>query len=363
MAALVLLFLLVSFALSARITPSNNGSDTAVFREEVPPTVQFPPTHGTDLCIHDPSIILFEDTFYSYSVGPQITIHEASSLDGPWTETGSVLGGESIIAKGDRTAPWAANTIQLGDTFYCYYSVSNAGCRDSAVGVATSDHPGPGNWTDHGPIIQSGTGQGCDEYPFDQSNAIDPAVLVDVDGSAYLSFGSFWSGIWQVQINSDYISFDNDTSADARHLVSEEGAGSTSVCGDTSGWHPIEGGFVSYHAPFYYLWYSWGTCCEFADPATHSNGKEYRIRVGRSDNARGPFVDKQNIDLADGGGETIYGSNGEVFAPGGQGILTDPFSDILYYHYLNTSISYDFGEARLGYNRLNYVDGWPVAFY
>jgi arabinan endo-1,5-alpha-L-arabinosidase len=107
----------------------------------------------------------------------------------------------------------------------------------------------------------------------------------------------------------------------------------------------------------------------------------YRIKVGRSTSAQGPFVDKGDKDLIDGGGETVYASNGNVFAPGGQGILTDGFGDILYYHYcelphifmilciecqtdygaVNTSISYDFWEARLGYNRLEYVDGWPVA--
>ena len=48
---------------------------------------------------------------------------------------------------------------------------------------------------------------------------------------------------------------------------------------------------------------------------------------------RGPFVDKQGNDLVDGGGETVYGSNGDVFAPGGQGIMSDLTGDILYYHY------------------------------
>ena len=48
---------------------------------------------------------------------------------------------------------------------------------------------------------------------------------------------------------------------------------------------------------------------------------------------KGPFVDKAGIDLVDGGGETIYGTNGDVFAPGGQGILTDAFGDVLFYHY------------------------------
>ncbi|KAL4736915.1 Arabinan endo-1,5-alpha-L-arabinosidase B [Aspergillus similis] len=399
MAVLFVLFLLVSLALSARIRPSNgtalsgtskhsfeSGPNTS-FREEVPPSAAasgFPSAHGTDLRTHDPSIIKVGGTFYSYSVGPSITVHQASSLDGPWTEIGALLSGDSVIEKGDRKAPWAANTIFINGQYYCYYSVSNAGCRDSAIGVASSAFPGPGAWTDHGLVIQSGTGEGSDVFPLNQSNTIDPNVFVDGDGSAYLNFGSFWSGLWQVPLEEDFVTVKGlqEGAIDAAHLAAEPGkvwrskmansksntvstsnSSGSPVCGDPTGGHPIEGGFLAYHAPYYYMWFSWGRCCEFKDPAMRSDGREYRIRVGRSQSARGPFVDKQGIDLVDGGGETIYGSNGDVFAPGGQGILTDEVGDILYYHYLNSSVSYDFGDARLGYNRLEYVDGWPVAVY
>ncbi|KAL2813299.1 putative arabinan endo-1,5-alpha-L-arabinosidase B [Aspergillus granulosus] len=394
MTALLLPLVLLSLAFSARARPPDLGvvNDTNAFRGEslypasssiaVPSSssavylapsalktagAALPPTHGTDLHIHDPSIIYDASTasFYSYSVGLHMVIHQASSLDGPWNELGSLLPADSVISKGDRKAPWAPSTIEIGGRFYCYYAVSNAGCRDSAIGVASSDSPGPGDWTDHGLIIQSGKGDGADRYPFDQSNAIDPSVFVDADGSVYLTFGSFWTGIWQVRLAADLLSVGENM--DAKHLAAEPGAifparkNANGICGDPTGGHPIEGGFLSYHAGWYYLWVSWGRCCEFKDEKMRTNGKEYRIKVGRSASARGPFVDKQGKDLVDGGGEIVYASNGDVFAPGGQGILTDGTGDILYYHYLNTTISYDFWEARLGYNRLEYVDGWPVA--
>ncbi|CEL04795.1 hypothetical protein ASPCAL05920 [Aspergillus calidoustus] len=402
MAVLLLVLALFSLACSTRATPYRFGviNDTNAFRGEspypasssiaVPPsssptTLQSAPTalktattgagaaavyakaHGTDLHIHDPSIIYDASTasFYSYSVGPRMLIHQSPTLDGPWTELGSLLPADSIIPKGDRKAPWAPSTIQINGRFYCYYAVSNAGCRDSAVGVASSDSPGPGAWTDHGLLIQSGTGAGADQFPLNQSNTIDPSIFVDTDGSVYLTFGSFWTGIWEVKLGSDLISVAEDM--DARHLAAEPGAifparkNANSICGDPTGGHPIEGSFLSYHGGWYYLWFSWGRCCEFKDERMRTNGKEYRIKVGRSTSAQGPFVDKQGKDLIDGGGETVYASNGDVFAPGGQGILSDGLGDILYYHYLNTSISYDFWEARLGYNRLEYEDGWPVA--
>ncbi|KAL2834615.1 glycosyl hydrolase [Aspergillus pseudoustus] len=403
MVALLLLLALLSLAFSARARHSHHGivNDTNAFRGESPypasssiavpspsPSVvdsalsplktaaagagaeaaDYPPAHGTDLHIHDPSIIYDASTasLYSYSVGLHMVIHQASSLDGPWTELGSLLPADSVIPKGDRKAPWAPSTIEIGGRFYCYYAVSNAGCRDSAIGVASSDSPGPGSWTDHGLIIQSGNGDGADRHPLDKLNTIDPSIFVDADGGGvYLMFGSFWTGIWQVRLASDLVSIGEDM--DARHLAAEPAAifparkNANSICGDPTGGHPIEGSFLSYHAGWYYLWFSWGRCCEFKNEKMRTNGKEYRIKVGRSESARGPFVDKQGKDLVDGGGDTVYASNGDVFAPGGQGILTDEFGDILYYHYLNTTISYDFWEARLGYNRLEYVDGWPVA--
>lgn len=59
----------------------------------------------------------------------------------------------------------------------------------------------------------------------------------------------------------------------------------------------------------------------------------YSIRVGRSQSPRGPFTDKAGTDLVKGGGELVYGSNGDTYAPGGQGVLRDGDTDVLYYHY------------------------------
>lgn len=143
----------------------------------------------------------------------------------------------------------------------------------------------------------------------------------------------------------------------------------------------------------------------------------YSIRVGRSEDPRGPFVDKSGKDLTDGGGEIVYGSSGETYAPGGQGVIRVGDTDVLYYHYReNTpvfkpndriltppenktvgvafSVSFHHGrlvdrdtrvyicpcrssfipfdlqrncltlylqDAFLGFNPLKYVNGWPIA--
>lgn len=42
--------------------------------------------------------------------------------------------------------------------------------------------------------------------------------------------------------------------------------------------------------------------------------------------------------MTDGGGTTIMASNGNVYAPGGQGVFTDADgTDVLYYHYCKST--------------------------
>lgn len=269
---------LLSLASGASIQqrgPSLSSSSSASSPSETP----FAQAHGTDLNIHDPSIVRAGGTYYSYGVDTHIPIHSAPSLDGPWSRLGNALDADSVIPKGDRTAPWAPQAIALGDKFYIYYGVSNAGCRDSAIGVATSDHPGPGNWSDHGPIIQSGTGRGSGKYPFKTSNAIDPSVVI-AGFQPYLQFGSYWSGIWQVPLSQDLLSLGEHVKSESTHLAWEPdalapgGDNPDPNCRDDSGSHPIEGAYISYHAPWYYLWFSHGQCCDLNPDALPPSGEE-----------------------------------------------------------------------------------------
>lgn len=90
----------------------------------------------------------------------------------------------------------------------------------------------------------------------------------------------------------------------------------------------------------------------------------YHIRVGRSTSVSGPYHDKDGNELLKSGGTTVYASNhGTVYAPGGLGVLpgTKSRPDILYFHYLNTTVGFGHKQAKLGWNFLEYEDGWPVA--
>ena len=95
-----------------------------------------------------------------------------------------------------------------------------------------------GSWTDHGAV-------GVSSKAGDNFNAIDPN-LVRSGNNYYLSFGSFWSDLYQVKMRNPPMS-----SASAQYPLAF----------DASGTHALEGSFVYYKAPYFYLFFSAGVCC------------------------------------------------------------------------------------------------------
>ena len=94
---------------------------------------------------------------------------------------------------------WAPDIALHDGTYYLYYSVSSMGKNTSAIGVATNKTLDPAapdfKWIDHGAVVRS--------VPYrDLWNAIDPNLAVADDGTPYLVFGSFWSGIKMVRLDA-----------------------------------------------------------------------------------------------------------------------------------------------------------------
>ncbi|KAJ5119816.1 hypothetical protein N7448_010485 [Penicillium atrosanguineum] len=317
-------------------------------------TDKIPLPNQGHLQVHDPNIILHNGSYYLFKGGPSVPIFKATNMTGPWSKIGTVLDGDSIIHTGNRSRPWAPTTIARDGTFYCYYTLSTHGSRKSAIGVATTTTLDGSPWTDHGAVIHTGDGEGSKVWPFTITNAIDASFITDNStGKSYLNYGSFWHDIWQLPLSDDLLSIEDPGDPDAMQLtfLPHERV------------KPQEGSWMSYRDGYYYVWFSHGKCCKFTE-GFPVRGMEYSIRVGRSKNVRGPFVDKDGQMLLDGGGSIVYASNhGKVYAPGGIGVLdgNETTPDILYYHYLNTSIGFFDSDAHLGWNLLNYSDGWPFV--
>lgn len=138
-------------------------------------------------------------------------------------------------------------------------------------------------------LIDSGTvtfnSQWFDNHYFNNRmfpNAIDPTVYTDTDGRMYLCYGSWSGGIFSLELDrstGNCIRPKTGTTADGRMVDSYFGTKLSGGYGKSG-----EGPFIEYNPDtgFYYLFVTYG--------GLTSNGG-YNMRVGRSRNPLGPFVD------------------------------------------------------------------------
>jgi arabinan endo-1,5-alpha-L-arabinosidase len=260
--------------------------------------------------VHDPSTIVhYAGTNWLFSTGPGISSLSSTDLvswvKGPqifskppsWT-TNAVAGFKGYF--------WAPDVTFFGGRFHVYYSVSTWGKQVSAIGLVTNATLDPDRrdyrWRDEGAVITSREGD-----PF---NAIDPAILVDADNKVYLVFGSFWKGVFLVELN-----------AETGKLL-EPDKPPTPLA-----WHSqIEAPFLYRHSEHYYLFVNHGACCR----GTNST---YQIRVGKSEAITGPYVDRQGRPLLNGGGTLVLESEGKWIGPGHAGIYRQGLGEWLSFHY------------------------------
>ena len=256
-------------------------------------------------------------------------------------------------------------------TYYLYYSVSTLGSQESDIGVATSDsvsasalvqdhccilrrhpqstlvsssstsfqqledvfchresctkvrglvdsnlpmlvltaHPEQlelGSWKDHGSI---------GILPDPKYNRIDPNLFrYNEDSAYYLSFGSYWDNIFQVEMDDPPLK----VAGHPAHLEQN-----TTSRPDDLPESPVEGSYQFWwtvdDTDYFYLFFSSGACCN-EPPDLVPKGEEYKITVCRSTSATAGFKDKDGKDcLTENGGTLVLGSHGDVYAPGGQG--------------------------------------------
>ncbi|MFF3815692.1 arabinan endo-1,5-alpha-L-arabinosidase [Streptomyces bluensis] len=226
---------------------------------------------------------------------------------------------------------WAPDISYHGGTYLMYYSVSSFGSQNSAIGLAGSTTGAPGSWTDYGIVYTSNSST---DY-----NAIDPNLFVDDDGTWWLSFGSWWSGIKMIQINP----------STGKQLASNTTR--YSLASRPTGTKAVEAPFIVKRNGFYYLFASYDTCCA-------GTSSTYKVKVGRAGSVTGPYRDRNGVAMTDNGGTPVLESHGSVIGPGGQSILGDVDGDLIVYHYYDGN---DNGTPKLGINLLDWSSGWPVA--
>jgi arabinan endo-1,5-alpha-L-arabinosidase len=304
---------------------------------------------------HDPSIIKDGNTWYVFGTnnGPERTgelpIRCSPDLHN-WKRCGYVFPGipEWIRKESPETKElWAPAISYFNGEYHLYYAFSAFGKNTSGIALATNKTLEPKSpnfhWVDRGLVLRSRVE--------DDFNAIDPNLIIDEKGHAWLSFGSFWSGIKMRRIDpkTGLLSTEDTKlfSLASRKRPPNPPAPPPGLPGN---WQAIEAPFIVRHADYYYLFVSFDLCCR----GTKST---YKTMVGRSHNVSGPYVDTAGTPMLEGGGTPLLVGNGRWIGPGGESVLQQKDGDLIVYH------AYDgkTGEPWLQISTISWEDGWPHA--
>jgi arabinan endo-1,5-alpha-L-arabinosidase len=315
---------------SAQAPPAAGASTNSA----TPPPLSKSPALG--VVLHDPStVVKCKDEFWVFYTGRGVPSYHSKDLAtwerGPQVFTNAPAWIARAVPANRGLNYWAPDVISQGGRYLLYYSVSSFGKNTSAIGLATNptlDTRDPAyQWTDQGMVIESAAG--------DDFNTIDPAIFQDADGTLWLSFGSFWSGIGIIELDpatGKRLTPDFPVLFLAHH-------------------DSIEASYIYQKDGWYYLFVDWGMCCRGANST-------YNIRVGRSRKVTGPYLDKQGADMLYGGGSLFLDSTGSLIGPGHAGII---FDNGAYWF----SCHFEADTARGGRSTLAIMplrwngDGWP----
>lgn len=298
------------------------------------------PVQG-DLVVHDPALVAGQhgQPWYVYFTGDpsindgNIRIKQSTDQGHTWHDVGTVWDTKPQWLKTavpGVTNLWAPEIYQHDGTYYLYYAASSFGSNNSVIALATNTTLDPNNkdynWVDRGAVVTSTT---ANDY-----NAIDPAVVQDKDGTPWMAFGSFWSGIRMVKL-----SWPSGERADASVPLR--------IADRQSPPNAIEGATVIPHDGKYYLIVSRDFCCQGVNST-------YNMAVGRSDSVTGPYVDKNGTPMLNNGGTPLLASKGSEVGPGGESYS----NGYLAWHYYdaNNNGTPTLALAKLGWG----ADGWPT---
>ncbi len=330
---------------------------------------------------HDPSIAEDHGKYYVFATGAAFPHHAADGSDVPpppappgspavpaakldtrqlpqfpircsddlhhWTRCGEVFPKipDWIQTMSPKTTElWAPDISFFDGMYHLYYAFSAFGKNTSGIALAvnaTLDQSSPKyKWVDRGLVLRS--------FAQDDFNAIDPNLVIDAKGEAWLAFGSFWSGIKMRKLDrrTGLLSpSDTKTYALASRAAKNDGPRSPDLPPDNEA---VEAPFVFRHGFYYYLFVSWDLCCR-------GQKSTYRTMMGRSKNVTGPYLDKDGKPMEDGGGTQVLFSNAQWIGPGGESLLRLPGEDLMVFH----AYSGVNGRPSLHISTVGWKDGWP----
>ncbi len=302
--------------------------------------LQAPPLRGS-LSAHDPgTIIKCKDKYYIFYTGQNIS-WKSSTDKIFWTEGGHVFAHPpnwtTNAVPGFTDTIWAPDVTYMNGRYRLYYAISTFGSQVSGIGLATNPTLDPTDptylWTDQGPVITSTNGS-----PY---NTIDPNATFDANGNPWLCFGSYWNGIYVVQLDP------------LTGLRISANSPTTRLAYNVS----IEASCIFRRGGYYYLMADWGSCCSGVNST-------YNIRMGRSTSITGPYLDRNGVDMVANGGSIFLQGTGKFTGPGHFAILPEGGNQWFSYHYYDAGAYAPwygaYGVADFDLEPLSWTaDNWP----
>jgi arabinan endo-1,5-alpha-L-arabinosidase len=230
--------------------------------------------HGQQVVVHDPSIFLDDDGTY-YAFGTHYAISSSKDLinwkqiaNGPEVHFKKTLN-EMKAFYGSQfdyvqtTDQWAPSVRKLNGKYYMYYCLSRFGTTVSVIGRVESDNV-LGPYINPIELLRS---------PLESVNvnALDPEIYYDRENRLWMVYGSFFAGIYIHELHNsgpDFGLLKNPNTPGKKLWQGGEGP---------------EGPNIVVTDEYYYLICSLGFL-----------GTNYNMRVLRSKNIDGPYLDQLN---------------------------------------------------------------------
>ncbi len=366
--------------------------------------------------VHDPSIIKLEDDSY-YIVGSHLAAARSSDL-GNWTFTANSDAGtknttffndiyKDLAVPASWSSPSNANYDLSGNLWapdiiynevmgkYCMYLSINGDSYKSSIVMCTADNiDGPYTYVDT--IVYSGF-ENNETFSYKKTdaekvlgnnpdisryldkngkwnanygtNAIDPAVFYDENENLWMIYGSWFGGLYMLELDENTGLRDYNVKYDTINDVSDAYMGIKAAGGH---WVSGEGPYIEYMENsetgkgYYYLFVSYGC---------FNNDGGYNMRVFRSESPSGPYVDQNgNSAIYTSGGDNIGGNIGMRLmsnykwncndrpnkAQGHNSVLMDDDGRLFVIYHNKFDDEYGFHEVRVHQLIMN-EDDWPVA--
>lgn len=365
-------------AMLLRARPAHAGPPYAGPPKRPPRLPELPePTFG-EVSVHDPSVLVTSGVTYLF--GSHLAAAKSDDLLA-WDQVADLVTPENPLFEDVTTelaeafewaqsdTLWAADVSETEDgRFRMYYCACEGSSPRSAMGTAIADHI-EGPYRDEGIFLRSGM---WDEPSEDgdiydalvHPNTIDPHAFVDASGHHQLVYGSYSGGIFLLELDP----------VTGRPLPGQ-GYG-VHLCGGNHA--RIEAPYIlhSEQTGYYYLLLTFG--------GLDADGG-YNIRVARSRDVAGPYLDPMGQDLREARSDPELplfddasiepfgaklmgnhrfagtGADGQGYvSPGHVSAWTDPQSQesFLFFH---TRFPGDGERHEVRVHRIHFShDGWPV---